>query len=296
MNFSVLTGLAIAGYVLWQGVIAHATKPSIFLDTHAMILVLGGTVAAGFIGFPMGRFVDLFRFLAMGVLYPMKLGRLKVAKEVLQLAAVMEEAVAREEVTVPCHPFLGEGYRLLRRGNLKPDEFKRVLAQRNGNFRQRYLADAKMLTALAKFPPAFGLLGATTGMIAMMSNLGSSGQDSIGPAMAIALVATFWGIALANFVLLPLADHAAKLADDQTQLRTMMMAGLVLLQQRSEARFLYEMMQSYLPVDQRDSYELIALKDAVERAHSALDKTVVSIDSHRHDHAHNQGANPKRSA
>ena len=47
MNFSTVTGLIVAGVVVWFGVLAPAAKPQIFLDSHALILVFGGTLAAG---------------------------------------------------------------------------------------------------------------------------------------------------------------------------------------------------------------------------------------------------------
>jgi chemotaxis protein MotA len=264
MNLSTLLGFAIAVGVVWLGVIGHSTRPTIFLDAHALILVVGGTVAAGLIAFPFSKFVDLFAFFITGVLYPAKRARGKIVEEVLRLSGNPRPELFDEHVPYSCHPFLAEGYRLISKQKLTESEFRTVLQQRNQNFKDRYNSDAKTLTALAKFPPAFGLLGATTGMIAMMTNLGSSGQESIGPSMAIALVATFWGIGVANLVLLPLADHASKLAADDSQIRTMMMTGLMLLHRQDKPAVVLEVMIGYLPVRERSDPKWRKLQSLAE--------------------------------
>jgi chemotaxis protein MotA len=263
-NISTFIGVGIAAVVIWMGVIGHASNPFIFLDSHALILVIGGTLAAGLIAFPIQRFKDLSKFLLYVVFYPPKTGKIKIAEQILRMAGVQRGLLRPWELRDAHHPLLAEGYHLIKKSDLLVNEFRDVLLQRNQIVKDNYVGDAKMLMALAKFPPAFGLLGATTGMIAMMSNLGSGGQDSIGPAMAIALVATFWGIAVANLVLLPLADHANRTAQDQAQVRTMIVAGLVLIHQQASIVMIYEMMTGFLPMNQRNNVTLRTLKDSLE--------------------------------
>lgn len=272
---STYMGFAIAAVVLWFGVIAHTANPAIFLDPHALILVVGGTAAAGLIAFPLQRFQDLLKFVVFVVLYPSKTMKLKIAEHIIRMAGIIQGRIPVNDFRDGHHPLLAEGYSMIRKMSLTSDEFKRVLSQRNQSVKDRYNNDAKMLNALAKFPPAFGLLGATTGMIAMMANLGTSGQDSIGPAMAIALVATFWGIAVANLVLLPLADHASRMASDQSHLRAMILAGLVLVQEKADINFIYETMCSYLPIEQRANPELRSLKNQIQAADEDQDAGAV---------------------
>jgi chemotaxis protein MotA len=261
---STLLGFLLAVFVMWAGVISHSSRPWIFLDAHALIVVIGGTLAAGFIAYPLRRFQDLWRFLMLAVLYPSKTAMLKVVEETIRLHGIVNYGYKAWEMKFSSHPFLAEGYKLIRRDQLGPEEFQSVLIKRNQFFKDRYQSDAKMLIALAKFPPAFGLLGATTGMIAMMSGLGVGGEDTIGPAMAIALVATFWGIALSNFLLLPLADHAKRLAEEQSRLRNLMINGLIMVHRRTSIELLYQTLIGYLPLEQRDDAGLMELKRALE--------------------------------
>ena len=145
------------------------------------------------------------------------------------------------------------GKGLLTKTNMTEHEFKNVLSLRSKNILKSYQADSKMLNALAKFPPAFGLLGATTGMIEMMSNLGKGGASSIGSAMAVALVATFWGIAMANFIFLPLADRAGKMAGDDAHIRDMIIEAAMVIKNKGSEYLLLNTLRGFLPLTQRSS-------------------------------------------
>ncbi|MGZ3734595.1 MAG: MotA/TolQ/ExbB proton channel family protein, partial [Bdellovibrionota bacterium] len=205
MNFSSLLGVLVGVGVVWFGIIGHSVRPEIFLDSHAIILVVGGTLAAGLFAFPIGKFLELFDFLLTAVSSEKK-KRYRLAKELVEIVGSTPQVAAVTGNQRECsHPLLQEGYDLIVKRAVPESDYKRIMLQKNQRFRDQYLSDARALTALAKFPPAFGLLGATTGMISMLTGLSSGGQATIGPSMALALVATFWGIALANFVLLPLA-------------------------------------------------------------------------------------------
>lgn len=252
MNFTTFTGIASAVAVIWYGVLAHTARPEIFLDSHAIILVLGGTLAAALMAYPLKQYRELFSFLVMGALFPPKKSHSKTIEHLIALSARPDlAAFSAQEKDV--HPYLLEGYVLMQKEQLTAEEFRMILASRHQRFKERYAWDAKVLNSLAKFPPAFGLLGATTGMIAMMSNLGASGKDSIGPSMAIALVATFWGIALANLVFLPLADHANRVNAEDARLRLMISTGLALIHQGTRPSVLLEHLLGFLPVAERNN-------------------------------------------
>lgn len=251
VNFSTFVGIFAALAVIWYGVLTGSVRKEIFLDSHALILVLGGTVAAGLIAFPRRQFMDLFSFFAAGALFPPDKGLVRVGEQLLMLSYRPEFNKLDPSMRLQMHPFLLEGYALMQKREWTPPEYRMILHSRIQRYKERYASDSKALTAMAKYPPAFGLLGATTGMIAMMSNLGPSGRDSIGPAMAVALVATFWGIALANFVLLPLADHSNRLNAEDAKMRLMIATGLALIHQGTSPAALYEHLISFMRPDER---------------------------------------------
>ena len=75
----------------------------------------------------------------------------------------------------------------------------------------------KGFKTMAKFPPAFGMMGTVLGLIALLQSLGNpDAKSQIGPAMAIALVTTLYGIAINNLAIIPMGESLTKAtASDQ---------------------------------------------------------------------------------
>lgn len=259
MNFSVVIGVLLAGAVVYFGAIASLADPIIFLDSHALILVLGGTLAAALIAFPIRKIVGLVKILFTKVLLNKTVKAKDVCEELLSAAQTARSNPTALSSRKAPHPFMEEGYQLIAEGVLGEKDLKEVLTQRSLFFKKDYSEDAKIWLALSKFPPAFGLLGACSGMIAMMASLESQ-KDNIGSAMAIALVATFWGIGFANLVLLPLADYYQKLTTDDYRMRVIIVEGLMMLKRQESPLVVAEKMNSHLPLHERfTSDEAVAI-------------------------------------
>lgn len=259
LNLSFLIGIGGAIAIIWYGVIHPAHAPKMFLDHHAILLVLGGTAAAALISFPLSALISIFDMLIFTIFFNRRRDLVQTASELLFISVLYRDDFQHFKNVEITHPYLTESFRVISNGHLTADDVRDVLNSRAKSFRKRYQQDAKTLNALAKFPPAFGLLGASTGMIEMMGNLGTGGTENIGAAMAIALVATFWGIALANFVLLPLADHAMKIANEDQVLREMVTEAVVAVKQGRHHDTLLELLRSYLPLHQRSALQPISI-------------------------------------
>jgi chemotaxis protein MotA len=252
MNFSSWLGIAVAGGVLYFGVFHGSPNAGLFVDPHALLLVCGGTLAAALISLRFSQLEDLLSLFWFGMILKRRKPTLVYARELLQVSLQSFNRPINYVSTEVAHPFLREALYHLKRDYLNDEELAAVLKQRSEYFRRLYQGDAKALNNLGKFPPAFGLLGATTGMISMMSSLGSN-QDQIGPAMAVALVATFWGIAVANLLILPMADYASKLASEDQVNRQMIIEAVMLSRLNTEPAVVCERIATYLPPHQRSA-------------------------------------------
>ncbi len=239
--------------IVYHGGINMVENPMMFFDSHALTLVFGGTLAAALLAFPVAQLSQVFDFILFSVFRSKKHDHLELAKEMTEIHRGLQENDPQVGFTSYSHPFLTEGVAFL--GSKEPIslvDLSEILEDRIHSFNRRYLQDAKILHAIAKYPPAFGLLGATTGMIAMMTNLGTAGgPEAIGRAMAVALVATFWGIAVANLLLLPLADNAHKAFSADQFTREFIREGVLLMRKGVSRRLFVERISSMLPIDQR---------------------------------------------
>jgi len=251
MNISSILGYVIAILVVYFGVVASISKPEIFLNSHALILVFGGTITAAFVSFPMAKLANIARFFVKSVLFGKKLQNSALVQNIIEGARVAKTNPNALTNVKMVHPFLNEAFSLVADGVLNENDLEDVLQRRSEHFKTSYMQDAKIFQSLSKYPPAFGLLGAVSGMVAMMLELGSSKPEQIGAAMGVALIATFWGIAVANIILLPLADYYMKLAVDDNYQRKIIVEGALLVKRRESPIVVIEKLNSYLPINER---------------------------------------------
>ena len=98
-----------------------------------------------------------------------------------------------------------------------------------------------------KYPPAIGLMGAVLGMIALLSGLGQPGAEkTIGPSMSIALVATLYGIALANLIVIPVGENLTAGAKEINRKNLIIIESLRLIHAKTNPLVLGEELNSFL--------------------------------------------------
>ncbi len=253
MNMSVPAGFLLAAGVIFFLLHDGIANPWVMLSSHAFVCVVGGTLASAFI---CCRFSFLFQ---MGKVFMLTVSgkrrdQLFVAlKEIITYAEHLNEGgKLSEKMDSTQTPFLKELLRLSEEAGLEDAEFEDVVEKRLEQQNERYKRDAYLFKAIGKFPPAFGLVGTSVGMIALLQGLG--GEDAfakIGPAMSIALVATFYGLILANCVLIPMGENLHLAAEDDLTMRRIVADGVRLLRERRHPLLVQEYLISYLPPAER---------------------------------------------
>jgi chemotaxis protein MotA len=267
MNKSSIFGFLIVGVVLYASVFQTTKNPQIFFHTSSLILVLGGTLAVAFIAFPFASLAKTVDYLLWGFLFKKKREYLKVSQDIAGARSAFQNGQSFT-ASDDSHPFLKESVILLLNGNIADDGFEEVLRQRSEYFKKKYKDDAKVLISLAKYPPAFGLLGAAVGMIEMMNALSTGAQVNIGQTMMLAFASTFWGIAFSHFLILPLADSASKAVDDDHMLRSLIIDGVVLIRQRVSDDHFQAYMRGYLSLSDRSEFKIYSRKSILGYAES----------------------------
>lgn len=263
MNGSVLVSISLTVGVLWYLVSQSMAGVATFLNLEAFAVVIGGTVAAGLFIFPGKSFLKIIKLFFNRVLFSKGVKPEEALKILVELgrgarsqADFLSTQVDRIRV-----PFLKEGVEMFVKAGMPNEEIQEILEKRISVQYEIYEEDAKFFRTLARFPPAFGLLGTTFGMINLMSNLG--GDDAfkkIGPAMAIALVATLYGVGIANFVLIPFSEKLSKLNREDILVKKLIIDGLALIHDKVHPLVLEEHLKSYLLPGNRKDFSANKLK------------------------------------
>src|SRR6476620_199591 len=232
MDITTLLGL-VAGAIVLSTLILMGGDFRMFYDIHAVIIIFGGSFAATLIRFPLSA-----------ILHGMPLGD--------HFAFNVSRHSARDRVD---EPFLAKGIRYVADGY--DLEFIRDNMERDrDNFLMHLNEGSKIYRAIGDCAPAFGMIGTLLGMVQMFSNM--SDPSKLGPFMAVALLATFYGALVANLICLPIADKLhGKLLDEETN-RTLIIDGILMIRDSKSPALVREMLLAYLPEKHRhDEGELV---------------------------------------
>ncbi len=228
MSFSPLIGFLTAGIVLFFGVFASGNG-NVFLDPHAAIIVLGGTLSAALISFPFKTLFNLVKVFVKRLFMPSAQKQNQVIQEVLYLLKGYRSDAnfLKNNSKKVSDPFLRESLEIINDGGIELKQMMEIMTKRAQTHQKRYQQEAKAFKSIAKFPPAFGLLGAVIGLIGLMRGIGTADAiATIGPAMAVAMVATFYGIGVANFIFLPIAENLTLAAEEDVSCRKIVIEGV----------------------------------------------------------------------
>ena len=256
MNLSSLLGFIASFTVFGMAVLLSFKNAAVVLDFHAALIVIGGTIAATLICFPAKTVVNLLNVFAKRMLGKNKRNYPEIIEDIVNLSQAYRAGTKMFENAIKNvrDHFLRDGADVLfwLKADVTPDELRNLLETRATTHFKQYMSDAKIFRAISKFPPAFGLMGTVLGMMSLLQALGSAeAKNSIGPSMAIALVATLYGLVLANFVFVPIAENLTKQTQEDQIARLMVVEGIMLIQAGKPTKYVEEHVKSFLLPHQR---------------------------------------------
>ena len=132
------------------------------------------------------------------------------------------------------------------------DDTERVLAQELDALVERHRRSASILRRGSEVAPAMGLIGTLIGLVQMLADL--QNPETIGPAMAVALLTTFYGAILGTAVLAPMAAKLERNSNAEAMLRTLVLTAMSSIARQDNPRRLEMLLNSELPPSQRIRY------------------------------------------
>jgi chemotaxis protein MotA len=245
MDVLSLTGLVLALFALLVGAVLKGAGIMSLVSAAAFMIVVVGTIAAICIQTPwvvMRRALAIFSWV---VRPPLGDGRTLIAKIVewsntarKQGLLGLEPQIAREH-----DEFVRKVLQLVVDGN-EPDSIGNVM---NVELQAREHADitaAKVFEGMGIYAPTLGIIGAVLGLMAVLQNLADPSR--LGHGIAAAFTATVYGIGLANLFFLPVAAKLKLIIQRQTQLREMVIEGMLSIAQGDNPRAIEAKLQGYL--------------------------------------------------
>ncbi|KQZ01381.1 flagellar motor protein PomA [Pseudolabrys sp. Root1462] len=253
MDIATSLGLA-AGVGVISLVILMGGDLGMFVNEHAAILIFGGSTAATLIRFPLNAIVHGVPMGAKFAFTMRRTSQRELVDEIAGLAEIMrkEGPIGLEKAETE-DPFLAKGIRFVADG-YDAGFIRDNLERDRDNFLTHLDEGQKIYRAIGDCAPAFGMIGTLIGMVQMFANM--TDPSKLGPFMAGALLATFYGATLANMLCLPLADKLhVKLVDEEIN-RTLIIDGILMMREAKSPALVREMLLAYLPEKHRHSEEV----------------------------------------
>ena len=253
MDIATVLGL-IGGFALVAAAMFLGGSATAFIDLPSIMIVIGGTACVTMICFSVE---DVLR--AQSVIGRTAFRRLQnpttAARRVLQLADRARRdgllALQPQLAALRDEPFLRRALSLVVDG-ANAEEVESLLRQEVAASGQRDRQSASVFRKAAEVAPAMGLIGTLVGLVQMLGNLDE--PDNIGPAMAVALLTTFYGAILANMVFAPLATKLERRSDEDQLIKNLYLIGATSIGRQENPRRLEMLLNTVLPPTQQVQY------------------------------------------
>ncbi|MEQ8514662.1 MAG: flagellar motor protein [Chromatocurvus sp.] len=245
LDYLTLIGVTLAVGAIVGGNMLEGGRISVLLQLTAFVIVAGGTLGAVLVQTPLKDFMLAMRRLSCMVAAP------RFAREPLMQRALVWSRVARRDGLLALEkqsdsepdPFVRKGLTLLVDG-VEPEEIRAIMEVEIDSKLASETRAARVFEAMGGYSPTIGILGAVMGLIHVMKNL--SDPDALGAGIAVAFVATIYGVGFANLFFLPIANKLKAIYGDQMQYQEMVVDGVVMIADGENPRAIQSKLEGYL--------------------------------------------------
>lgn len=225
MDITTILGLVFAFGSILGGQVLEGGHISSIMQGTAALIVFGGTIGCVFITWPLDDIKTAMSCVGMVFSNPKGANSEKVIEELIAAAqtARKESILALEkQLTNFSHPFMQTVFRFVIDG-VDPATIRDIFENKIALEEEHLKAGGKFFEDMGAFAPTIGIIGAVLGLIHVMENLADTSK--LGSGIAVAFVATVYGVAGANIVFLPFGKKIGRKIKNQGHMKTMILEG-----------------------------------------------------------------------
>ena len=230
------------------------------IDIPSMFITIGGSYMCLFLTYPLSYVIGIFKVVSR----VFKVADYKEKEMVQKLVALSEKSrrtgllALEEEIQDFEDDFLRTGLRNVIDG-IDGAAIRVSMENELTQMEERHNKWISVVNAWATLAPGFGMLGTVIGLIGMLLNI--EDKSSLGPNMAVALVTTFYGSMMANWLLIPIASKLAYQNNLEVRSKEMIIEGILGIQSGDHPRILAQRLLTYLDPKDRKVLEAELVKD-----------------------------------
>lgn len=251
MDISTLLGI-ISALGLMTLAIMSGSSLTIFIDPQAIMIVSGGTMGAILVHYP---FKEVFRAFSVAkkTLFFKELPPYLLIEQLTSFAgkARKEGLLSLQSVAKDVEdPFLVKSLQMAADGH-EPEALEQMLIREIDYIRERHESGADIFAALGTYAPAIGMVGTLIGLVQMLQTMND--PSTIGPAMAVALLTTFYGAVSANVLFLPMSGKLKTRSQFELLKKELIVEGMNSILAGENPRIMEQKLHIYLAPRDRQS-------------------------------------------
>ena len=284
MDLGTIIGLLSGTAIIIIGILLSGGDLFWFTQFNALIIVLGGTLAATMVNLPIHAVGNLFAILKNVFTDEVYDYKTTIDEIVLKAEKARKNGLLSLETDLSSIQsiFLRNGLELA----INEKESSRLRTFLNleiDNIAVRHIAGQELFLYMGSYAPAFGMLGTVLGLIVMMNNFAGGGVNDLNisysvadkfaellKGMGTALITTFYGVFFANMVFLPIGGKLKRKSENELMLKNIVLEGIISIHAREHPILIKEKLMTFVPSFVRSQPKEIIKDSKMQSSLSAL--------------------------
>lgn len=245
MDLATIIGLVMGFGAIFGGAAIEGVHISALIQPTAAMIVLGGTFGAAFVSFPLPAIIGALKSVKIAFL-PAKVDHEQVVKDIINYATKARRnglISLEQEAQSARDPFIKKGISLVVDG-IDPQKLRETLEADIMAYEDHTKHSVEFYEAAGGYSPTIGIIGAVLGLIHVMGNL--SDTSKLGGGIAVAFVATIYGLIVANIICLPIGNKIKIRMKEEVLRRVMILEGLIAIQNGENPHFIEQKLMAFV--------------------------------------------------
>ena len=246
MDIATVIGFVLAIGLILTAIMIGGGSFASFIDPPSVMVVIGGSIAAAMISFPLKNFLGVFGVTMKVVLYKLD----SIPQLIEQIVSLAETArrdglLALEgQIEEIDNSFVVLGIQMAVDGT-RPEVMEDILRTELDAVATRHRDGKALLDCMGRFAPAFGMIGTLMGLVIMLGDMND--PSKIGAGMAVALLTTLYGAVASNVVFLPFAEKLGFTNKQELLAMEIIVRGIMAIQSGENPRVIEQKLNTFVP-------------------------------------------------
>jgi len=244
MDISSIIGV-VSGIGFILGTILLGGPISMFVNIPSILIVVGGTIAATMIGFPLGDVIGIVKTAIKVFMFKIE----KAEDIIANLTEISNKArkggllSIEGDIQSTSDPYLAQALQMTVDG-VKTEDIGQIMEKKMELTKKDLDTGSAIFAAMAAYAPAFGMIGTLIGLVQMLANLDD--PSTIGPKMAVAMITTFYGAIMANLFFIPMSDKLKGRTEEEITNMNIVYEGILSIREGEHPKLMEDKLKVYL--------------------------------------------------